>query len=206
MAMASTKRPRSDEPTVDDDIACCLGLVAQCEAGCDYHRWLSKKGWLSTHTSGSPYSFAECQRLLLIGRGAEPTKVATNTRRLARSGEFKHTTAATTVLLISPTVDRRAQSKIRLAGFLRVIEHLDKAPWANEFFTTNDSMIKRLAASHLPLIVGRKDAELYREYLVTFIDTSVVLTDARNTIWITNRQQVRHSHGKEGKRGWGKGK
>lgn len=54
-------------------------------------------------------------------------------------------------------------------------------------------MLKRLTAAHLPLIVGAKAAQANRELLVSFCDSETNLTDARNTVWITNRQQGKTS-------------
>lgn len=168
----------------DADVLCSIGAVS-CGGSCRYHQWLRRNGHASV-PSGSAYSFSECQRLLLIGSSSSGAKSGSSVA-LQRSGSFLRGGAAQVVV----SGDARSAAKQALAGFMRVVAHLDTAPWANEFFVTNDRMIKRLTASHLPLVVGTRAAEEFRDYLVTFIDTRTVLTDARNTIWITNRQQVR---------------
>ena len=200
MSNSRIKRRRI-ENTKDElqDILCCTGITKCPENSCAYHKWIQQNGNLNVGMAGTAYSFSECQRMLLIGKSENQKlyiKKPEEKKKLVRCGTFVRKSTTTTAVQIDKS-DRRVQAKINLAEFLRVIKHLDSAPWANHFFSTNDKMIKRLIASHLPLIVGPKEAENYREYLVSFIDTGTVLTDARNTIWITNRQQVRTTFSKK---------
>jgi len=86
--------------------------------------------------------------------------------------------------------DQKTESRAmaRLHRFLRLLHHLDRAPWANIVFSVNDRMIRRLVASHLHLIVGKHEfkkegkASLYHT-----IDSEMRLDGSQNLVWITNR-------------------
>ena len=82
----------------------------------------------------------------------------------------------------------------RLAKFLRLLRHLGTAPWANKQFAVNETILRRLTASHLHLIVG-KDAFASDERADFFrmINPRSTLNGAENLVWITNRQQGKTS-------------
>lgn len=72
-----------------------------------------------------------------------------------------------------------------LAKFMRLLGHLNTAPWANKRFATNERIMARLVASHLHLIAP----EGSRADLIHMIDPRASLADAHNLVWVTNRQQ-----------------
>ena len=75
----------------------------------------------------------------------------------------------------------------KLIRFLRLLDHLGKAPWASSSFAANNEVLERLTAAHLGLIVGVRPPppELFR--LIGGVAAS--LERCENLIWITNRQQ-----------------
>ena len=81
-----------------------------------------------------------------------------------------------------------AEPKTRLSRFIRLMGLLNKAPWANKSFSVNNAMLRRLIASHLPLIVGPA-WQKHKSSLIDLIGSSDDLSTAQNIIWITNRQQ-----------------
>lgn len=76
--------------------------------------------------------------------------------------------------------------RIRLAAYLRLIAHLNMAPWASGQFNANSNVLMRMISSHMRIITNQKspDPKLY-----TMLDGSSQFSNARNVIWITNRQQ-----------------
>jgi len=82
-----------------------------------------------------------------------------------------------------------------LRAFIRLVEHLDCAPWANVVFDVNDRMLRVLTCTHMHLIVGKRAFESSdRPSLVRIVDPSNSSFDSyNNVIWITNRQQGKTS-------------
>lgn len=93
------------------------------------------------------------------------------------------------------TVERPIQppGMLRLARFLEVVTILGTAPWASMQFSVNESMLSRLIASHLPLIVGMEAWENEKASLYPIIDAHEDLSNTQNIVWITNRQQGKTS-------------
>ena len=83
--------------------------------------------------------------------------------------------------------------EIRLARFIEVVTLLGKAPWANMTFSINEDMLRRLIASHLPLIIGVSAWENEKASLYPIIDATTDLSNTQNVVWITNRQQGKTS-------------
>lgn len=82
-----------------------------------------------------------------------------------------------------------AESSLR--DFIRLIEILDTAPWANVVFDVNDRMLRVMCATHLHLIVGKAAFKTCdRPALMRIIDPDAKgLESYGNVVWITNRQQ-----------------
>lgn len=78
---------------------------------------------------------------------------------------------------------------LRLSRFLSVIKILQTAPWADEDFAINSSMITRFTASHLPFIVGKKEWQNEKSELYPILHAHENLSGTQNLVWITNRQQ-----------------
>ena len=82
----------------------------------------------------------------------------------------------------------------RLKRFLRLLAHLDTAPWASTVFNVNDRMIRRLTASHLHLIIGKANfAVCNRSEMYHLIAPTLKLDGVNNVVWVTNRQQGKTS-------------
>jgi hypothetical protein len=73
-----------------------------------------------------------------------------------------------------------------LANYLRLLAHLNKAPWASGVFDANSAVLMRLVAAHLPLIIGEENPD---PGLYSMLDGSGSMHSAQNVVWITNRQQ-----------------
>lgn len=78
-------------------------------------------------------------------------------------------------------------AETKVARFIALLKLLSTAPWAPLTFNVNESMIARLTASHLPLIVGAAQWKNERTSLLELIGPD--LEDAQNVVWVTNRQQ-----------------
>jgi len=68
---------------------------------------------------------------------------------------------------------------------MRLLTHLESAPWANLTFGINQKILRRLTAAHLHLIAPGGDAT----ELLHLVDPQRSLAGANNLIWVTNRQQ-----------------
>ena len=82
----------------------------------------------------------------------------------------------------------------RIAKFLRLLQYLGTAPWANQQFAVNNGILRRLTASHLHLIVGTAAFNSdERALYYRMINPRIPLNGAENLVWITNRQQGKTS-------------
>ena len=82
----------------------------------------------------------------------------------------------------------------RLCAFLRLMRVLDTAPWASTVFDVNDRMLRVLTATHLHLIVGKKEfGSADRPALLQLVDPGRNLDGLCNVVWVTNRQQGKTS-------------
>lgn len=86
-----------------------------------------------------------------------------------------------------------AEGMMRLVLFTKVLNFCGKAPWANIQFTVNEAMLKRLIASHLVLIVGKKNWSVEKASLYPIITSHEDLSTTQNVVWVTNRQQGKTS-------------
>lgn len=111
---------------------------------------------------------------------------ATRNVRIAFVGEKEADTSlgSNEMLFKKRRVDHVGDGEARIARFIKLLDLLSTAPWAPLSFSVNESMIKRLIASHIPLIVGNND---HRATLLPLIGND--LENAQNTVWVTNRQQ-----------------
>lgn len=82
---------------------------------------------------------------------------------------------------------------MRLLKFVKMIEFMSKAPWANMSFSVNEGMIQRLIASHLSLIVGVSYWKDEKAALYRIIDSINDMSNIQNVVWVTNRQQGKTS-------------
>ena len=158
-------------------------LDGECPGqSCTFHTWKRQKRYKNLAPENAAFSLAESYRLLLMEKSDQQTKEKPKAK-LVKAGTFIRSTR------MSEDVSPKAAAIERLANFLRLLAHLNTAPWANHTFTTNERIVRRLTAAHLPIIVGKKLAEKFRAQLIAFLDTGNCVKDARNTVWITNRQQ-----------------
>ena len=193
------KRQRPSEDS-GESARCAAGLKPCASGDCEFHRW--KRTRLKFAPSTCAHSISEAYRLMMISAFSTTASAAaaaaavdsgSGRKRLMRSGTLKRRTAVSLTMTVDDRGDASRAAVGQLASFLGLLQDLGTAPWANHFFSTNDRMLKRLTAAHLPLIVGAKAAQANRELLVSFCDSETNLTDARNTVWITNRQQGKTS-------------
>ena len=106
--------------------------------------------------------------------------------RLRGAAKRKRDDAAADVA-VAPAASAASTPAARLVRFLRLIDHLGRAPWASSAFDANSAVLNRLTASHIGLITGAKrpTPELYA--LIAGPDSGVERCE--NLVWITNRQQ-----------------
>lgn len=72
--------------------------------------------------------------------------------------------------------------------FMRLINHLNSAPWSSTPFAPNQHIMNRLIASHLKIITGL-DQVHPKLYALIDSGTASTLASSQNLVWITNRQQ-----------------
>jgi hypothetical protein len=121
----------------------------------------------------------ETHRLIRVATAAPQLRCAKRRRFYSNVESFRPRTQT----------EKTSPGVARLARFLALLSEFDKAPWANICFDLNQTMIRRLTQTHLPVIVGEyytaEKAAL--EALVNSPDRS------NNVVWITNRQQGKTS-------------
>ena len=160
---------------------CALGILGVCPNPdtCRYHRWLERgPHW---HTLGQ-MQLPEARRLLRI---YPPSKLK------QQAGSIGFRRVGLKGGIVCPSVNTRTSALLTIKGtgeltrFMRLIGHLNTAPWANKRFATNERIMSRLIASHIHMIApGGSRADLMH-----MIDPRASLADAHNLVWVTNRQQ-----------------
>jgi hypothetical protein len=144
---------------------------------------------------------AECSiELFETLRLCAVTAVVSKSTALATSRSTRPVARSIGHMVVVPRAFTSSQSQscsvaeARLRRFLRLVEHLDKAPWASIVFNINDLMIRRMTASHLHLIVGKEHFSANnRSKLYHLIAPSLKLDGVKNIAWVTNRQQGKTS-------------
>ena len=95
---------------------------------------------------------------------------------------------------LNPEAPIRSAAHHRLARFLRLLSHFDRAPWANITFSINETIMHRLIASHIHLICGAEASDKReRAELFSMINPHLVLEGSQHVVWVTNRQQGKTS-------------
>ena len=148
--------------------------VCTCAGGCDYQRYMAAMRHQTCSTDD--LNLPEIKRLLRV-YPPNLRSAQSSTHALFRTGTLRTST--------KQTVSSLSSSLEQVARFVRLVDHLSTAPWASIRFDVNDSIMRRLTASHLRLIapgVLRSDA-------MHIIDPRSSLEGAGNLVWITNRQQ-----------------
>jgi len=102
---------------------------------------------------------------------------------LRRNAQFKRRRVVAAVHDDNALISQPAR---RLIRFLRLTDHLGRAPWAAISFAANNEIMERLTASHLGLIVGVSPPppELFK----LIGGAAANLERCENLVWITNRQ------------------
>jgi hypothetical protein len=159
---------------VDQAFGCAAAAAGKClVVDCLYHDWL-REAVVDADCNlpvgaGIPIL---ASHVLLTAVAAAPRLVPIGTYAPTKRRRVGHTVAVA-----------------RLLAFLRLADKFDKAPWANSHFKVNHGIFIRLAASHLPLIVGKEGARNERDTLLRLLSAHQHLDGSGNLIWITNRQQ-----------------
>lgn len=137
---------------------------------CPFHKWVNETKGDSTFRIQSPD---------LLHAMSLVTRYGTNAVvQMQKAGTFKRR-----------RVETHSVGLTRLIKFLKVTDCFRTCPWSNKSFSINEAIYYRLAACHLHLIVGEAEAKQDRAHLLRFLEKHEKLDNARNTIWITNRQQ-----------------
>lgn len=76
----------------------------------------------------------------------------------------------------------------RLYRFLGVLDILRSAKWSCIRFEPNEDMLKRMVATHLEHIVGKKEYKEHKTDLLNIISSKLGLNRIGHIVWITNRQ------------------
>lgn len=184
---------------------------------CSFHRWLFKKRFESSSLPCSKLkslsvllSAPECTRQLhfktisplspyfnIVPRKSDGVEDEDNPHEASLDSLWRRVKRARTdpvsTIISAPSQPKHSPGMVRLARFLEVLKLLGSAPWASMRFSINESMLSRLVASHLPLIVGTHLWEQEKASLYPIINSHEDLSNTQNIIWITNRQQGKTS-------------
>ena len=178
---------------MNDSFSCAIGARPPCRM-CQFCFWKSRGGnILDVPTNHAfPVPLTETKRLCAIHPMSVKVAAKGQTRPVAR--QVGSMMALSTATLASTDASQLSLGMQRLQRFLRLLNHMDTAPWASVVFSVNDRMIRRLTASHLHLIVGQKEFNANdRSEMYHLIDSSLRLDGCQNLVWITNRQQGKTS-------------
>ena len=182
-------------------LRCALRSSASggCER-CEYCAWRGNDGTVEGITETRfPVLLIECKRRSTVhgkiqsgtsstmGQGGKPAaRSLGSSMRCVSKRKFSDVNAA------APAT--QSVGMMRLQRFLRLLSHLDTAPWASVVFDVNDRMIRRLTAAHLHLIIGKENFNSGdRAAMYHLIDPSMTLDGSQNLVWVTNRQQGKTS-------------
>ena len=161
--------------------------LGRCNA-CAYCDWVERGANLDEVPIGAKTrpEAARQIRIYADGKKAGPAVAEGPVLRLA--GAFRKRRKLSKV--VEPETLPETPAEAKLYKFLRLIRHMESAPWANISFQVNSDIISRLIASHLHLIIGKDEFKrCNRKNLYQSISATVVLDDAaQNLVWITNRQ------------------
>jgi hypothetical protein len=170
-------------------MAGCLATSNPLCGECPYCQWVESGANLSEIGDAVIYRPEAARVVRIYGSKQKPT--AALSVRLQPAGLKRRRTVATHVA--PQKVDSKSPEG-RLMRFLRLLSHMGTAPWANVDFSINRSIMNRLVASHLHLIVGKTEFKTCnRPALYALISPTVQLDGASNLIWITNRQNGKTS-------------
>ena len=159
---------------------CALGLHDLCPFApgqCPYHTFVKD---VSEHGfDASEVVLLEVRKRLAVYPPNEKGtfQAASSESMLMPSGRLK-------ISRVQYSLDKSVICRGRVIKFLRLIDHLGTAPWANMHFHVNHKILLRLAASHLSLIAPGASQNLCH-----LIDYESQLEGAQNLVWVTNRQQ-----------------
>jgi len=155
---------------------CALGIASPFVGVCPclYHSYVRRLASGDTNIL-IRISESHVRRLLTVNPPSH-TAIGGSLRRVgsARPTFLRNVSAEQSALAMHTT---------RVGRFVRLINHLNTAPWANKYFDVNYDMTMRLAASHLNLISPSAPTSLIR------LISPDLLEGSQNLVWVTNRQQ-----------------
>lgn len=180
------------------------GVLEDPSCNCEYHTWLhstersknletpQQLNMLSRHLK-----LPECNRVNYLS-AIDPQKqlalaVSTDQRQAKRMcyedmwfNQKRNVSQASTA---NKPAEAIKPGMLRLLKFKKVLSFLGTAPWAKLSFDINETMLDRLTASHLSLIVGKEYWTDEKATLYRTISATEDLSNTQNVCWITNRQQ-----------------
>lgn len=81
------------------------------------------------------------------------------------------------------------EAVVRVIRFRKTLDIFGTCPWANIKFDENERILRMMTASHLRLIVGKREWSEHKSKLYPLIDSTTDLSPLENVVWVTNRQQ-----------------
>lgn len=177
---------------------CLSSALGRCNA-CAYCDWVERGANLDEVAVGVKIRPEAARQIRIYVSDKKAGPIAVDGPILRPAGAFRKRRKLSSIA--EPEALPETPAEAKLYRFLRLIRHMESAPWANVSFQVNSDIISRLIASHLHLIIGKSQfKQCNRKNLYRNISATVVLDDAaQNLVWITNRQvrlQIRpgHSH------------
>lgn len=169
---------------------CGFGPSSGC--ACVYHVWMRSRGRTGTQPPVSALTgLCKVLRMPFSARqnyldGIDPCKVKTSEERPKKfrcvDDVWMRQKQKTTLMRREIKIGSVPVGMKRLVLFIKILDYCGKAPWANIQFSVNEAMLQRLIASHLVLIVGKKNWEVEKASLYPIITSDEDLSTTQNVV------------------------
>lgn len=168
----------------------CVLSKTKCNT-CGYCKWVENGSDLDECKDALIYT-PEASRIIRVFGKAPKRQSAKETSLLFQSGQMRK--RARICPKATPLESRLTLGERRLHKFLRLLDYMGTAPWANVSFSINTMILHRLTASHLHLIVGKIEFKTApKTKLYSTICSDMDLQSCQNLVWVTNRQNGKTS-------------
>lgn len=158
----------------------CLDTARGRCLNCQYCDWVEAGADLAQVERAAAVRTEAARLIRIYNRGTKKRTAATQVPRLVPAGAFLKRRR---VDCGAATIVADAGPAAKLYKFLRLLRHMETAPWANIQFGVNQGIISRLCASHLHLIIGKADFKTCnRRELYKSISADVALSDAAQNL------------------------
>ena len=159
---------------------------------CRFCQWIDNGSDLSVCKDAFIYTPEACRIIRVFGK-SKKREIQSKNVLLFQSGQMQKRRKICSEAVPSNSLGLSISEK-RLYKFLRLLDYMGTAPWANINFCTNTMILHRLTSSHLHLIIGKAEFKTApKTKLYADICSDLDLQSSQNLVWITNRQNGKTS-------------